>query len=163
MRPVTFSSNNNPGMGADWSAVGSGLAESAMGTIKMVAGASVVVAAGGIEVFTGGAATPGAIPIAIAGAVLTVDGFVQATIGLAKTVDALFQGDVSEVDVPNSMSEMMGIAGDEAVEVVTGEPTDTLQNVGRWVGSQPAGVVNLFLSPQPLGTAEEFQTPYPEF
>ena len=54
-------------------------------------------------------------------------------------------------DFPDSMSEIVGIAGDGVIEGVTGKESDVLQDAGKWIGGQPADTLDLLLPPAELG------------
>lgn len=73
-------------------------------------------------------------------------GFAMIVHGLASEPGS---GDAESI--PSSMSEMVGEAADAHIEVLTGEQTDVMRDVGEWVGGQPAGVLDLLLIGEELG------------
>jgi hypothetical protein len=120
-----------------------GIYDTVVGAGKVFGGIGIIVASGAGEFFSGGTATPIAIGGFIYGGVTTVDGWVQASVGLAEIAGA-FSNSSSE-NIPKSMSEILGIVGDNIIGAVTGHESKTLQSLGQWVGSQPVGVLDLLL------------------
>jgi RHS repeat-associated protein len=120
-----------------------GIYDTVVGTGKVITGAGIIVASGAGEIFSGGTATPIAVGGLIFGGVTTVDGWVQASVGLAEIAGAF--SNASTTNIPKSMSEIIGIVGDDIINFVTGKESKTFQNLGQWVGSQPVGVLDLLL------------------
>jgi RHS repeat-associated protein len=120
-----------------------GIYDTVVGAGKVIGGAGIIVASGAGEFLSGGTATPIAIEGLIYGGITAVDGWVQASVGVAEIAGAL--SNASTTNIPKSMSEILGIAGDAIINAVTGHKSATLQNLGKWVGSQPVGVFDLLL------------------
>ncbi len=143
----------DPSGSVDWDAVADGLISTITGVGKTIVGVGIVSASGGGAVLSGGAATPVAIAGIAVGGAFAVDGFVEATTGAATLLAGLSTAsdDIGHEDVPTSMSQMVGMAADAYIEVVSGKETDVMENVGEWIGQQPAGVVDLLLLPTDVG------------
>jgi len=139
---------------ADWDAVGAGLLKMGTGILKTIGGVAIVIASAASIPASGGTATPVAIVGLAAGIVFTLDGQVKAAVGLALLVDGLFvdgESDLANIEnIPDSLSELMGMAGDEIIEGFTGEESDVLQKIGKWIGNLPAGKLSLLLNPTDL-------------
>jgi len=149
-----YASNNplrydDPSGSVDWDAVGSGVISTIKGVGKTILGAGIVSASGGGAVLSGGTASPAAVAGLVVGGAFVVDGFVEATTGFAIALAgiATTSDDIGHEAVPTSMSQMVGVAADAHVEVITGEETDAFETVGEWIGQQPPGVVDLLFLP----------------
>jgi len=152
---------------ANWNAVASGVLKMVTGAGKIAVGVGVIVSSGGAEAFSGGTATPVAVVGAIIGGVWVVDGWFKATVGLSEIVYGLTvdQDDptFNEAGVPDTMSEMLGMSGDEILEGFTGKESDLLQGIGDWIGDLPIGKLDLLLNPTDLHapTLENQEVEYP--
>jgi len=146
---------------ADWNAVGTGLLKMGLGVGKIALGVVIAVASGGVAALSGGTATPAAIVGLVAGTVFVLDGQVKAGVGFALVADGLFADgellfsneelyEMGIGDIPDSLSELIGMAGDEIVEGFTEEESDVLQKLGKWIGNLPVGKLSLFLNPTDL-------------
>ncbi|GHV78201.1 hypothetical protein AGMMS49942_30220 [Spirochaetia bacterium] len=83
------------------------------------------------------------------GAVVAVDGWVQASVGLAE-ITGSFLGLSSNNNYPTSMSQTIGIAVDAAISAVTGKASKLMQSIGTWVGSQPVRVKEMIFNSTPI-------------
>ena len=132
----------------NWDQVGSGLLQMGGGIVKMKGRALLIGSSGGSAVLSGGAATPAAVLGTIVGGGLIADGFVQSVTELAIAVDGIVAepGDSSYQDIPSTLSQIVGMAGDAFIEVATGKESDILENTGKAIGKMPPGPLDLFLS-----------------
>ncbi len=136
----------------NWDVVADGSVKAVKGALKTVMGVGAVIASSGTGVASGGVLAPVAVGGIVVGSIYAVDGFVEATVGVAETVAGLMEDNPDAVyDNPDSMSEILGIAGDELMKGVTGEESDVLQNIGKWVGGQPADTLDFLFTPTDLG------------
>jgi RHS repeat-associated protein len=117
--------------------------DTVVGASKAIGGVGIIVASGAGEFLSGGTATPIAIGSLIYGGVITVDGWIQASVGLAEIAGAF--SNASSANIPKSMSETLGIVGDAIINAATGHESKTLQSLGQWIGSQPVSVLDLLL------------------
>ena len=141
----------DPTGAVNWDAFGDGLVMAIVGGVKCAGGVALVAASGGAEVASAGASTPLSVVGVIMGVTFAVDGAVEGVIGLAILADGLMSepGDNSYQEIPTTLSEMLGIAGDEVVEQVSGQESDVLQKTGEFVGDLgPTPGVKDFLLPE---------------
>ena len=138
---------------ANWDAVADGSVKMAQGAFKVTAGLAAIGTSGGITAFSGGATAPLSTLGIIVGSTFVVDGFVKTNIGIAEVITGLMDNNDQAVtyDNPDSMSEILGFAGDGVIEGLTGKESDILQDMGEWIGGQPTDTLDLLLSPPDIG------------
>ena len=126
------------------------------GVGKIAFGGAIIGASGAGAVFTGGTATPVAILGGIAGAAFIANGWTEANTGTAIVAAALVadSDDDSYQEIPTSLTQMLGIVGDEVIEGITGEETDVLETLGEIAAIPPVlfkeAVAQMVLNPEPL-------------
>jgi RHS repeat-associated protein len=141
-----FTDAMHPGLNAN--VLTEGIYDTVVGVGKVFGGAGIIVASGAGEFLSGGMATPFVISGLLYGGITTIDGWVQASVGITEIVGAFTN--TSFANIPKSMSEIIGIVGDNITNAVAGHESKTLQNLGGWIGSQPVGVLELLLNTSPI-------------
>jgi len=152
---------------ADWNAVGTGLLKMVTGTAKTVLGAKLIAVSIAAIPISGGTATPAAVTGLVVGGVFILDGQVKVAVGFGLLAMGLLTDEELDVaaieDMPDSLSELLGMSGDEIIEGFTGKESDLLQSIGEWIGSLPIDKLDLLLNPTDLDapTLEDQEVKYP--
>jgi len=150
----TYVSNNpalyvNPTGMADWDSVAIGALHVIGGKYTIAAGAAIVIGSGGTVALSGGTATPLAVAGVVVGGVVSMNGLVEVTAGIAMITAGLVlepgESNYHEV-IPTSMTQMIGFVVDEFAEAITGIKTDTFEKIGKTIGSFSLSLSDVVIS-----------------
>ena len=137
---------------ANWPMVRRGVTNIAAGIGQISGGIAVYAASGAGTVASGGSATPLAIVGGIAATGLVVNGWVQASVGVAQVIAGFSANDNTLADahnnIPSTMNQMLAIPVDDIISSISGEPSTIAQDIATVVDAVTNAVV-----PSPGGTA----------
>jgi RHS repeat-associated protein len=140
----------------DWDMLGKGLLNVYNGVGKIGTGLGIFAVTGASALLSSGTATPLAVLGAEIVSGLVANGWVKDSIGFAETLAGATSDPVEvEANVPETLNQMIGVIGDDIINLATGEQStimqktaDVIDTIQDEVGTKGTGrLVETFLTP----------------
>jgi RHS repeat-associated protein len=127
----------------DWDLLGKGIYNTIVGVGKVVGGVALTKISVAGSVATGGVLSPlGAIGV-IAGVGAIVNGWVQASVGMAEVLVGLTTDpQANRPAIPNTLNQVAGIVGDNIISSVTGKSSTVMQRGAKVIDEIQTTVIS---------------------